>query len=107
MEKLIQFLGDLFAAVIPCYHPDQDKYMWVGRVWELRALLMHQSNDKIQTISADSQQLSEFRKRELKAKLKDPELRPRLKRLAARSEWVEWVEWVEWGRVHGQVGQTH
>ena len=68
----------------------QDKYMWVGRVWELRALLMHQSNDKVQTITTDSEQLSEFRKRELKAKLKDPELRPRLKRLAAR-----------WGRVKG------
>ena len=58
--------------------------MWVGCVWELRALLMYQSNDKIQTIATDSAQLSEFRKRELKAKLKDPELRPRLKRLAAR-----------------------
>ena len=62
----------------------QDKYMWVGRVWELRALLMHRNNDKMELIGSDCEQLSEFRKRELKAKLKDPEVRPRLKRLAAR-----------------------
>lgn len=45
--------------------------MWVGRVWELRALLMHLNNDKIEAICSDSDQLSEFKKRELKAKLKD------------------------------------
>ena len=75
--------------------------MWVGRVWELRALLMHQSNDKVQTITTDSEQLSEFRKRELKAKLKDPELRPRLKRLAAR--WNGWNGSSQGYRVKHQV----
>lgn len=83
-RKSLNFRWMIFQPWFPDILFSQDKYMWVGRVWELRALLMHQSNDKVQTITTDSEQLSEFRKRELKAKLKDPELRPRLKRLAAR-----------------------
>ncbi|CAK9026177.1 Hypothetical protein SCF082_LOCUS17375 [Durusdinium trenchii] len=63
---------------------DEEKYMWVGRVWELRTLLMRFSQEKVDTISKDSENISEFRKRELKTQMKDPEIRAKLKRFAAR-----------------------
>ena len=63
---------------------DAEKYMWVGRVWELRALLMRLSQDKVDSISSESEKISEFRKRELKSLMKDSMIRAKLKRFAAR-----------------------
>ena len=63
---------------------DNDKTMWSGRVWELRELMATFHRDKLAKIASDTAQLTEFRKRELKAKMKDPKVRQALRKFAAR-----------------------
>ena len=63
---------------------DSDKTMWCGRVWELRELMATFHKDKVSRIGSEAAQLTDFRKRELKAKMKDPSVRKMLKRFAAR-----------------------
>ncbi|CAJ1353745.1 unnamed protein product [Effrenium voratum] len=62
---------------------DTQKSLWFGRVWELRALLECLTQDKITRSKEEQESLSEFRKREIKIKLKDPSVRLKLKKIAA------------------------
>ncbi|CAE7225257.1 unnamed protein product [Symbiodinium sp. CCMP2592] len=63
---------------------DSDKTMWSRRVWELRGLMATFHSVKLAKIASDTAQLTEFRKRELKAKLQDPTVRQALRKFAAR-----------------------
>ncbi|CAJ1360220.1 unnamed protein product [Effrenium voratum] len=63
---------------------DSEKYMWFGRVWELRALVDQMYQEKADAIRQRAEDLPESRKRELKLKMRDPAVRGKLKKLCAR-----------------------
>ena len=63
---------------------DVEKSIWCGRVWELRELLATFHKDKVERLRIEAAQLTEFRRRELKARMKDPAIRATLKKFAAR-----------------------
>merc|ERR1719409_1279443 len=63
---------------------DDEKVLWFGRVWELRALLMVGYQERLAKVVDKQGELSRDAKRALNAKMQDPFLKARLVRMQAR-----------------------